>query len=420
MGFIHQSDYMTSEVTRIMSDILESQFTHFVQGQGTPVLATWFSIDELRSTVAPGLETVDELLGPESGIKYYRIDGVPFLGLGKDLNPEINTADGGLIDYNMDIEVTTIPGTIHPKPFEYLYYRFGPNNERSILFRSGDVKVSSLKSNSFYKVELHAIDIDDNNGMLAKLMKQVSKTTFRLSLDRIGTQDGCVVENTVYDEIDRINRIYQNILSDYIDYFYDARYNVVLLRTLEGVGYPLYDPYLTKFLIATSLLEDFKQPISLVDIDDIPGKSRAEYNLTLYRAVELRKKEFLKTSLKFAPVTFSNTVITPFDYFGEETIFKVSIYDDPDTKVFTNAYMNYPVVEAILDDEESVFFTAKERIIYRYFTKSDILDCVTDEDLFELENFEFDYTEQYIRTVPIMLYIIKQYQHSLGLKHTEM
>lgn len=420
MGYIHQSDHMVTEQTRIMSDILESQFTHFIQGQGNPVLTTWFSIDELRSTVAPGLETVDDLLGPESGLRFYRIDGVPVLGLNRDINPEVNVGDGNIIDYNLDIEVTTIPGTIHPKPFEYVYHRFGPNNERSILFRVGNVKVSSLKSNSFFKAELHAVDIDDNNNMYAQLMSQVSKTTFRVSLDRIGTQDGCIVESTVFDEIERINRIYTECISNYIDYYYDAKYNVILLRSIDGIGYPLYDPYLTKFLISTAMLADYKQPINLVDIDDIPGKTRAEYNLTFYRAVELRKKELVRESLKFAPIQFSNTVMTPFDYYGEETVFKVGIYDDPDTNVTTNSYMKYPLIDAILNEEESIFFDARERIIYRYFTKSDILDCVSNHDLDELENTTMGYNEYDIRTFPIMLYILREYQHSLGLKHTEL
>ncbi|MCM1218318.1 MAG: hypothetical protein NC548_27850 [Lachnospiraceae bacterium] len=417
MGYLATSSHVVTEETRIMSDILESQFVHFVQGQGTPVLTTWFTVDQVCSTVTPGLETTDELLGPESGLKYHRIDGVPVLGLTRDMTPELNAGEGNVIDFNLDIEVTTLPGTFKPKSYDYVYHRFGKNNERSVLFRAGDPKISSIKSNFFHKVELHAIDIDDNNGMYGMLLKQVTKT-FRVNPDRIGTQEGCIVEETVFDQIKSIDDIFHEILSNYIDYFYNARYNAIIYRE-PGIEYPLYDPYLTKFLIASGLFEKYKKhPIALVDIDDIPGQSRAEYNKTMYRAIELRKRENLRQDLKFAPTTFSETVMTPFDYYGDEIVFKASIYEDPDSPLMKNAYMNYPVLKAIEDGEESMYFGVRERLIYRYFTKSDILDFITDGDLEELRNLSLDYADYDVHVIPIVLYIIEQYQKALGTTHT--
>lgn len=418
MGYLKQADHMVTEQTRILSDILEGQFTQFVQGQGTPVLTTWLTVDQIRSTVTPGLETTDDLIGPESGIRYHKIDGIPVMGLSRDLQPEFTTSDGNILDINLDLEVTTLPNTIKPKAFDYVYYRFGKNNERSILFRAGDVKISSIKSNFFHKVDLHAVDIDDTNGMYGQLLKQVSKT-FRVSPERIGTQDGCIIEETVFDELILMDKIYHEILNNYIDYFYNAKYNAILYR-VPGIEYPLYDPYLTKFLIATATLEHRKPyPIVLVDIDDIPGKTRAEYNKTLYRAVELRKKEYVRKGLKFAPTNFSETIITPFDYYGEETVFKTSIYED-NSSVSVNNYMGYPVIDAIMEDDESMFLGVKERMLYRYFNKSNIIDCITKDDIEELQNMTLNYAEYDIHIVPIVLYIIEQYRNALGVIQTEV
>lgn len=418
MGYLTQSNHAVTEQTRILSDILDGQVTQFVQGQGTPVLTTWLTIDEVRSTVTPGLETIDELVGPDSGIVYHKIDGIPVMGLTRDIQPELTSTDGNLLDFNLDIEVTTLPNTIKPKSFDYVYYRFGKNNERSILFRAGDVKISSIKSNFFHKVDLHAVDIDDTNGTYGKLLKQVSKT-FKVSPDRIGTQDGCVIEEEVFDELVAIDKIYHEILSNYIDYFYIPKYNAILYRA-PGIEYPLYDPYLTKFLIATAILEQNKAcPIALVDIDDIPGKTRAEYNKTLYRAVELNKREYVRKDLKFAPTVFSETIITPFDYYGEETVFKTSIYEDS-SSVTVNNYMGYPVIDAIMEDDESMFLGVKERLIYRYFTKSNIIDCITPDDVEELQNMTLEYAEYDIHIIPIVLFIIRQYRNALGIVRNEV
>lgn len=418
MGYLTQSNHAVTEQTRILSDILDGQVTQFVQGQGTPVLTTWLTVDEVRSTVTPGLETIDELVGPDSGIVYHKIDGIPVMGLTRDIQPELTSTDGNLLDFNLDIEVTTLPNTIKPKSFDYVYYRFGKNNERSILFRAGDVKISSIKSNFFHKVDLHAVDIDDTNGTYGKLLKQVSKT-FKVSPDRIGTQDGCVIEEEVFDELVAIDKIYHEILSNYIDYFYIPKYNAILYRA-PGIEYPLYDPYLTKFLIATAILEQNKAcPIALVDIDDIPGKTRAEYNKTLYRAVELNKREYVRKDLKFAPTVFSETIITPFDYYGEETVFKTSIYEDS-SSVTVNNYMGYPVIDAIMEDNESMFLGVKERLIYRYFTKSNIIDCITPDDVEELQNMTLEYAEYDIHIIPIVLFIIRQYRNALGIVRNEV
>lgn len=418
MGYLTQSNHAVTEQTRILSDILDGQVTQFVQGQGTPVLTTWLTVDEVRSTVTPGLETIDELVGPDSGIVYHKIDGIPVMGLTRDIQPELTSTDGNLLDFNLDIEVTTLPNTIKPKSFDYVYYRFGKNNERSILFRAGDVKISSIKSNFFHKVDLHAVDIDDTNGTYGKLLKQVSKT-FKVSPDRIGTQDGCVIEEEVFDELVAIDKIYHEILSNYIDYFYIPKYNAILYRA-PGIEYSLYDPYLTKFLIATAMLEQNKAcPIALVDIDDIPGKTRAEYNKTLYRAVELNKREYVRKDLKFAPTVFSETIITPFDYYGEETVFKTSIYEDS-SSVTVNNYMGYPVIDAIMEDDESMFLGVKERLIYRYFTKSNIIDCITPDDVEELQNMTLEYAEYDIHIIPIVLFIIRQYRNALGIVRNEV
>lgn len=414
MGYLIQSDHIISEQTRILSDIHESQMTHFLQGQGSPVITTWFSVDQITSTVTPGLETVDDLMGDDSGLFYHLINGIPVLGLSKDFNPELSQGEGGVLSYDLDLEITTLPKTITPQPFEYVYYRFGKSNERSVLFRVVDVKKSSIKSNFYHKVELHAVDIDDMNGMYAKLLKHVTKR-FKILEDRIGTQDGCIVEDEVYDQIKILDKIYHAILNNYVDYFYDSRYNAVLHRNI-GIDHPLYDPHLTRFLITSGIMEKHKPTISLMEIDDIPGKTRAEYNLTMYNAVENRNIDMLRNDLIIVPTTFQNTVITPFDYYGEELVFKASI--EKGNIGSKNSYMSYPIIKVLKEQEESILLGLKERMIYNYFTKSDPVDYISMTDLEELKHFGIDYDEYNIHIIPIVLFIIDRYQEALGISRT--
>lgn len=418
MGHIISSSSAIDESTRVIDSLLSSKITQFLTGSGLPVLATLLTLDQMSSTVTPGLETVDDIYGPNSGCYWHRVDGFPFYGLSKDLAPDLNQGEGGVLDYNIELEVTVPPNTLKPKPYDFIYYRFGANNERSILFMITNVTVSSIRSNYFCRCNIKAFDIDDINGIWGKLLNHVTKT-FKVDLELVGTQEACVIEDTAYDEIKSVGTLFQTLLSNYIDTFYNARYNCIILR--NGYGeYPMYDPYLTKYLIGTHLFEYYtKYPITLVDIDDIPGQTRAEYNKTFYRAVELKKASMLNSNLKWAPVPFSRTVITPFEYYADETVFKVGIYED--TANTKNQYMNYPLIEMIKGNEpDTPFTTVRERIIKNYFTKSDISDVITQMDLDELDNIQLEYTDYEAHILPVVLAILNEYKGSKSNSSTTL
>ena len=60
MAFIRTADDMADNTMKTLSNVLDSKFTSFLQGNGTPILVTYYHIDNTTSTANPGAGTVDK------------------------------------------------------------------------------------------------------------------------------------------------------------------------------------------------------------------------------------------------------------------------------------------------------------------------------------------------------------------------
>ena len=94
-----------------------------MQGNGTPVLVTYYHIDNTTSTANPGDGTIDKLLGDDSPIRYNKIENFPVVGL-REILPTKDEIDGNLMDMSFDGEVIIFPNTIDPTPYDFLVYKF--------------------------------------------------------------------------------------------------------------------------------------------------------------------------------------------------------------------------------------------------------------------------------------------------------
>lgn len=311
MAFIRTADDMADNTIKTLSNVLDSKFTSFLQGNGTPILVTYYHIDNTTSTANPGDGTVDKLLGDESPIRYNKIDNFPVVGL-REILPSKDEIDGGLVDMSFDGEVIIFPNTIDPTPYDFMVYTF-PTGE-SITFAITDVEMGSVKSNSYYKVSIVLKDINDND-TIDKLDKQVSDT-YVTELDNVGTQDKCIIQSTKYEKIASIIKIMEYICEQYVDIFYNRRYNALIHRH-KDFKYVTYDPYLTKFVIDNKILDlQSTYFINLVQYDTRFEVSRM-YNKTIYHNMELCDKTKVPYIMK-APIIFSESVTNPFNYYGEE------------------------------------------------------------------------------------------------------
>lgn len=339
MGFLNTANDMADNSMKLLSDVLDSKFTTYLQGNGTPTLVTYYNIDDTMSTVDMGTYTVDEILGGESPLRYNRIENFPVFGLNEIL-PSIEMIEGNLMDMSVDKEVIILPNTIKPTPLDILIYRF--NNGSTITFNVTEFELSSIKNNSYYKLSLSLKDINDTD-TVDKVEAQTVKG-FTARLENAGTQDKCIIEDKIYDEISNIESTIKYIIEEYTTLFYDNRYNCVLLRNSKFSGYPIYDPYLTTFIIRNDILDSSSDYIVLCNFDNRPEIDKI-YKLSMYRYLELRNSAHMELMV-VAPASFRNLDSNPFYYYGEESVFTIDLMKKCDCG--TPIYGNQELIESII------------------------------------------------------------------------
>lgn len=406
MGYLQNSDTLTKNTLSEIDKILQSGSAISIMGMGEPVLVTWLNVNDKKSTVIPGIETVDSLIGKDSPFRYNRVEDLPVYGITKELqNIEMQADDNGIMDMNIELDGLIAPGTIIPSSYDIMIYKFASG--RSVVFRVNNVQISTLRSNGFYRVPMHMIEIDETE--YEEQLTDMTVAEMQVVLDNVGTNKACVVTKKTFDEMVVIDEILRQAISDYVDMFYSRRYNSFIFKGYDDSDFIIYDPYLTKFILNHKLLEKYDEIIQpvVIDADD---SFRGEYNKTIFRAVELRDKKKIKPLL-YELGEFSRKRTNPFSFWGEEVVYLLSTYEDKAAKYPKHNYMDFHWLYNINTVNESNAVTMLENIIIRFFKKEDFEKFADKKDLEDLkEILEPEHTEAYFYLVPVVLYILMSYK----------
>lgn len=410
MGYLENSNAIVKQTSDALDQILQSKATLYLQGLGDPVLVNWWNMNDTLSTADNGTGTVDAIMGKASPFRYNKIENLPAYGVAKDIqNLEMAMDDNGIMDMQLEIEPVLLPNTIIPGPYDYMEYVF--SNGRNVFFRANDVKIMTVKSNGFYKVPMHLVDIDSEDYPTG--ISEITVKTMKVKLDNVGSNEKCIISDKVFDDIEKIESILKLTISDYIDTFFVRKYNSFILRGFDK-RFTIYDPYLTSFIIKHSLMEfyedDFLQPIVIEQDDNF----RTEYNRTVLRAVELRDVSKIM-QLVYELTSFTKPHTNPFAYWGEELVYLIKSYQDEHYQHPNNKYMGFEFLYHIPQEKESASITMMENLIIRYFQKDTFDKFMTLDELKELDRvLEMEYNEHYFYLIPILLYILNKYKKHLN------
>ena len=413
MGYLTEADALVKNATEVINTIYSTNFSQYLQGLGQPILGIWYNYNSTVSSVEIGSYDIDHIIGPESPVRYNKILNCPVYGATRDLTPDLTAGDGGLLDINIELEVTLLPNSFKPNPYDYFLYSFGPpENARRILFRVNNIQLSSIRNNSYYKVNLHMIEIDTTE-QLEALDRQVVKT-FRTDLDRIGTNENCLIEDVVFEKCKDIKKLIRRLEDQYMNLFYSDKYNSVLYRA-EADGQIVYDPYLIQFIIHSKMFEYVRGSVTMVVFDQSYGFMR-EYNNTFYRAIETRRINDIKEDLYAEPKHFTRKTVNPFAYYGEDFAYKIYVYEDKDNTGVGSRYNNYPFIKNIKENSD-VGLNPIEGSIVRYFNSEDTTRLFNDQDIDWLDELIVDYSEYYLELLPITIFLLRKYYEGIHDSH---
>lgn len=397
MSIIIDENRMMDDAIFKHEDRIKSPLSRFADKNHTPV--DYFHINNEDTTVDEGWKDVEDILSDKSPIKFKEIKGLPIYGLEQIVIALQDTEQG--IDGNYDGEATILPGTVVPSPNDYFII---PILKDSYIFRVTEVFYDTIMPDNYYKINF-ILEYIDNEKEQA-LIDQTNKK-YTCVLHNIGTDERCLIEDEYFEELKKIDSIYNEMVTTYLTFYYNEKYNCIL-GDFYG-GKKLYDPMQTMFINKHSLFnkkDDLKTVILSDQFSD--PKRLAKYEKTIYRIIE--KKDFNKLN-NFPYVTFPgvNNKETSFYRWVDKNIEILDIQRLP-KNVNENQYYEMMTTDFL----NRIKFNAETdspyaRLIIKYLRDEQKIDFsdIKEDLLDELRALDDANLEIFFYT-PIILFIIKE------------
>ena len=397
MGFKFDEKLLVNNNIFKYEDKLNSAFTRFLET--TPTYVTYYNINSVESTVDLGFSNVDNILGSESPIRYSEVKNLPIYGM-EAIQLDIDESDEGM-DSSYDGELIILPDTITPYPDDFFILEHKGYN---FLFRVTAVNYDTIKSNNFYKISFTIKYVTEEDSK--KILNQVTEK-FTCIVGNIGTEDRCIIEDGVYELLQRMKYLYSEICERYKMFFYNKKYNVIMYYDAqEMLG--IYDRYVNMFIQKHGLFYDKETHRAIyLNNEDETCCFPIEYDNSLFKVFEARKKikRYPYNNFKIQEI---KNIYSVFKYYSAK-VYSVRF------KGGSVEYFPHQIIDAMVSGNipdktaESVFpFDEADRLIVKYM--NDQIDSIHNIDFDSLEEFTYFQPEwANMIKVPLLLYVMKGY-----------
>lgn len=325
-----KSEFIQSVIEK-HSSIRSGQYSKFLDEN--QIYVTYLSVNEAMSTADYGTGNIDNIYGPNSPIRYNRINHFPLYNF-PELKPEFDINEDFGADISMELSgLTLLPGTIKPNIYDSIIVEYP--NAPQMLFRINQFEFNGIQSNDFYTLSVHLaalsegenVDIIEQYGIQYQIVE-----TYETIFENIGTQNSCFIRSDKVDEINGLVQTIDTLKKNYLNKFLDPtsnsfilRENVVTLKKIievpdpvqiEGaptimrkkveekttvLPYALYDPYLEKFITETHLFEtgDSNFSICLTPNDVLPSNFNHIYQKSIWYMLERKSVAYTTDYMYF-------------------------------------------------------------------------------------------------------------------------
>jgi hypothetical protein len=394
MGFKFDEKLLINNNIFKYEDKLNSAFTRFLET--TPTYVTYYNINTIESTVDLGFANVDKILGPQSPLRYSEVKNLPIYGM-EAIQLDIDEGDEGL-NSSYDGELIILPDTITPYPDDFFILE---HKGHKFLFRVTGVNYDTIKSNNFYKISFTIKYVEEEDSV--KILEQVTEK-FTCIVGNIGTEDRCIIEDGVYELLQRMQYLYNDIAERYKLFYYHKKYNVILFNDITN-NIHIYDRYINAFIQKHGLFYDKQTHRTIyLNNEDDTCCFPIEYDNSLFRAFETRKKikRFSYNNFRLQDI---KNIYSVFNYYRAK-VFSIR-FRDGSVEYFPHQIIDAIVSGEIVDSEDYTFDEA-DKLIVKYM--NDQIDSIFNIDMDALEEFTY-YTPTWVNMikVPLLLYTMKGY-----------
>lgn len=401
MGKILETTYhdTVENITSFYSDLVNNSF--YTLNDKKPTIVTYYNINKDLSMLDPGSKLSYETLGPDSPIKFNKVESMLVYGLQKiELNME--NEEYGLEADKISGECYILPNTIIP--LEGDYFVIEHIKSAKWLFIVTDVQVDTLANGSnAYKISYRLEHHDES------MIEENIADNFKLIEKREGTNIIKVVRKEDLDTAKLIDGADVYLKRLFNDLFYNDKVQTFIYMDLYE--FRVYDPYMIEFLIRNKILNDGEDSYIYVDHKIPTVKTFSiDYDRTFFRVFEKRNKDKLLSSLH-------ETQLKEIKYYG-------SIFDSRFESYYETKYILPPVgyrgkcldeqllfdiAEHNLIDENDLMMNQDlplwRNILVKYFYNENL----TEAEINSIEDIHIGNAIQTFYTVPLLILVLEYY-----------
>lgn len=217
-----RSDFV-KDVTQKYTDNRVGQFSKYLDTDVTFV--TYFTVNMAKSRADLGTDSIMDVLGSQSPIRYNEIKEFPIF-FKSGLEPSRSFEDGTV---NNELELNDIiilPFTVNPKEFDHIFLQLP--NMVPILLRVNEVRNITIQSNDFYSISAHAVTFGDTS---LQSLQMLVVERYRCIYENIGTQNSCFIREDEYDIANQLGEAIEEMKNIYNSLYFIPETNSYIFNT---------------------------------------------------------------------------------------------------------------------------------------------------------------------------------------------
>ena len=252
--------------------VLNNPYYKFTDKKPTKV--TYYKQNIEKTTLDPASGLNYSHIGDQSPIRFNKILDFYIYGIDQ-IQTTLEIGDYGLETEPVDGQAVILPNIIIPTHGDFFSIDY--LNE-DILFKVNEVNNDTLNNGSnLYQIS-YKLEYTESK---EKIESQVDKT-FRCIINTIGTDFKCIIEDTSYQLIEKLEGSLEEIVSAYQIFFNAKVQNFVYKMN----GFYFYDPYLIEFMIRNKLMSYGADYIYVHHGTSVPKTFGYDYTKTIFYVLE--------------------------------------------------------------------------------------------------------------------------------------
>ena len=360
-----------------------------------PTVVTFYNPNITASTLDEATKQIYESVGPQSGLRFNKIENVVLYGMEK-IQLDIDIGEYGTEASPIEGEVNLLPDTFTPYPEAYFTINY---IGKDYFFRVTKVNIDTLENgNNFYRLgyKLDNFDLDIESQVV---------NSYQMICGNIGSDFKSVIMTTEYDLISRIQDL-TNTLKDYYNaLFFKKRVQTFIFYYNDTC---FYDPYVIEFLIRNDIMNAGTEKYTYITQQVyLPQTFCIDYDKSVFRKLEQKNKKIKIERAYGILIDDPQSLLTTRmeEYYRIDFSARLGLMAEP-INVFDNDLIEVLTNGKIIEQGHPKEYY---NIIGYYLDDKEITQNLIDS----LDSIDYSADVELFYTIPMIIFILEKYAYNL-------